>query len=209
MNDVEYAKSLSDHDDQLDYFYNVAIDAAKLNTGMFVEIGTRMGGTAILLLAAIKNSNNINIPLITIDPYGNKPYPQPQHGEGFVWKMDYGEEFYRRAMHEIAKFAYDNKMTWVNYRMKSQDWIEVFPKTGILLENEKLKEKYSFAYLDGEHYDVTVNKELEYFMPRMVPNGMIVIDDIENLENSDLQLVKTVMSSGTRKGNRIYFKNSL
>jgi predicted O-methyltransferase YrrM len=136
----------------------------------FCEVGTRSGDSAILLLDAIRESGKSRW-LFTVDPYGDKPY----HGAD---SYDYGEQHYRNAMKGLSDFAYEHDLLHCHYRMRSQEF-------GWMCENIEFwygrgthRQKYGFVYLDGEHRVEAVAKELEYFLPRLVPGGVIVIDDI-------------------------------
>jgi predicted O-methyltransferase YrrM len=40
---------------------------------------------------------------------------------------------------------------------------------------------YAFVYLDGSHDPDVVQREIDFFLPRLMPGGIIAVDDTETL----------------------------
>lgn len=196
-------KELSDHSHEFDYQYEEILKVAKElpENVPFLEIGTRSGGSALLALKAIQDSK-ISRLMITVDPYGGKTFVNTDRTTHNL----YPDSFHRKAMYELSKYAFENDLEHVHFKLTSFDFIKIFD--GIeLWRNEKVVEpKFGYVYLDGEHNEVTVEKELEYFLPRMVKGGLIVIDDTEQIKDSQVWIIKEVLKNSIHKGNRSFFK---
>lgn len=170
---------LNQKDEPMVMLFNLAKECGSLpQEYSFVETGTRSGHASILMLKAIKETNN-NRWLFTIDPYGNKPYG---HGKDIYTNFDYGEQHYRNAQYSLSKYAFDNDLLHYHYRLKSEEFEKVKSLTEFWHNGGKVEPKYGFIYLDGEHTTKAVLKELEYFLPRMHPEGGIVIDDVSLID---------------------------
>ena len=193
----------TDHPEGFDKLYQKALEKAlTIPWGVpFIEIGTREGGSALLFLKAIKESK-IPRPLITIDPYGKAYVSGPEQYQPI------GEERYRRAMKMLADFAYQHQLTHVHQRMPGEGFMKMWTETGLWIEGEQInKRPFGLVYLDGEHAACTVEQELEWFIPRMVSGGLIVIDDIEctsSPNNSNYPQLMHTLEKGTKYGNRLY-----
>lgn len=48
----------------------------------------------------------------------------------------------------------------------------------------KLKKQFGFVYLDGDHDIDSMINEYNWFKDRMVPHGVILIDDVHLVEKS-------------------------
>jgi len=200
--DLNEIRNLSDHSNEFDKFYsellncsiNLPIDA------LFVEIGTRAGGSALLALKAI-NDSKINRTMITIDPYGLKPFVNSDRTNLRL----YGENLYREALKNITDYCFYNELDHIHFKITSFDFIKIFEQIELWKDEQVLQPKFGYVYLDGEHNENTVTKELEYFLPRTVENGLIVIDDIEHIKNSNNPLIKNVLSESRFTGNRSFY----
>jgi hypothetical protein len=166
----------TDHAVGFDLLYERVLDKAKTMPERvpFVELGTRCGGTALLTLWAIKESK-VDRPLITVDPYGDKPYRLD--ADRINDTMGYGESFQRQAAQGIAEFCKENELSCWHYRLLDRDFMNIWDTIEIWYKGQLLGKKFGYAYLDAEHDVDTVQTELAWFKPRMFENGLIVIDD--------------------------------
>jgi len=204
----------SDHKDGLEDFYQMALRVAcEAPEGIpFLEIGTREGGSALILLKAIKDSR-VKRSLITVDPYGRKPYftenvePPPQYEGLKLIEVDHREDYYRRAACLIAQYALQQDLDHFHFHIESEDFMKTFPMMKIWWEGNVLQQRFAFVYLDGEHTISAVSKEIEWFLPKMIDDGIIVIDDVENIKDSDNELLQKVVKEGEMIGgvNRIFY----
>lgn len=202
--ELKDAIALSDHQDGLDVLYKHVLEKARtVPEGIpFVEIGTRSGGTALLILLAIKNSR-IFRPLFTVDPYGNKPY---NRGNKLI-DLDYGETFYRGAMYRLATYCKEEGLFHHHLRMLSTDFIKVFSQIDFWHRGKVLDtSKFGFVYLDGDHEETCIANELSWFLPKMVPEGLIVIDDAEYVYNSKVPIISDFVQGAYKYVNsRLYY----
>lgn len=196
-------ESLCDHNQEMEFFYDSIINVAKTldSDAIFIEIGTRAGGTALLALNAILDSK-ISRQFITVDPYGNKPYFAGKETFGGI----YGEDYYQVAMKEISTYCFNNKLYHTHFKIESSDFIKIFEQVKFWYEGRLLNTKFGYVFLDGEHTEEAIVKELEWFLPRMYNGGLIVIDDVSYNPNPTNELLKEVFSKSINKGNRAFYK---
>lgn len=186
--DKQLVEQYTDHPLGLEQVYNVAklVSEQVPEDCIFMETGTRAGGSALAILQAIKDSGK-NRWLFTLDPYGDKPY----NVGNAVTQLWYGEEFYRTAMKVLADYAFDNKLLHAHFRMKSLDWMNTFSTTEYWYEATQQNPKFGFAYLDGDHDTKTVEAEYAWLKERS-PGIAVIVDDAQYLEESTLKLGKVI-----------------
>lgn len=184
----------SDHTEELELIYNKAFEvSSKLpDDYIFVETGTRAGGSALAILNAIKDSNSKRW-IFTIDPYGEKPY---KVGDDIATNLEYDENKYRTAMKVIADYALENKLNHAHFRMKSLDWMKMFDFAEFWHEGETLQAKFGFAYLDGDHDTDTVSKEYAWLSGH-TKDVSVLVDDAHYLS---AKLIKT----GKKVGDKLW-----
>jgi hypothetical protein len=193
----------SDHSNGFEYLYEQLLDRARnLPWGIpFVEIGTRGGGSALLALNAIKESN-VSRPLITIDPYG-KWYSDSNISN----YQPMGESRYREAMKLLSEFCSENNLVHSHFRMTSEDFIQIWDTVGLWVGGENINDrKFGFVYLDGEHRIETVEREFEWFLSRMYPKGLIIFDDTEHIKDKGSVFIDKAFELGTENVNRLFLR---
>ena len=132
----------------------------------FLEVGTRGGGSAWLTLELMKYMNPDSV-LITVDPYGDKPY------DNKPWK--YGGMFYTRMKKLLAPYP-----NHIHYQMTSEEFITIMDKIGYWHKGKrKTFSEFSFVFLDGSHLPDNVKLEFDGFFPRLINEGYIVIDNTD------------------------------
>ena len=155
---------------------------------MFLEVGTREGHSAIITLDAIKESHRKRW-FFTIDPHGHRPYRADDTG-GFV-QLDYGEQMYRNAMLSLHNFAFKHDLNYCHYRMTSDNFIQYAENIEFWQNGQPQPWKFGYVYLDGEHNPEPVLRELNWYKQRLVPGGVIVIDDATSLCWKDKESAET------------------
>jgi hypothetical protein len=167
---------------------------------VFVETGTRNGDSAMVILKGILDSGKKRW-LFTVDPYGDKPY-----GIGSIVSSTYGydEQHYRNAMMSLSKYAWDNDLLHYHYRMLSQEFHLISEQTEFWHKANKVQHKYGFVYLDGEHTFNAITKELEFFLPRLVKGGVVIVDDISFITEDE---IKALPIQGEIKHNKLFYKH--
>lgn len=181
MKFIDHAE-LGDHPNY-DDLYEEVLKVAKTapNHSFAIEVGTRQGGSALTIMDAIHEANPSQW-LLTIDPYGDKPYLS----EDMVIEGWYKDDFYRTAMYELSKYAHEHNINWAHYKMKSIDWIKTWPKTEFWAEKQILKPQFYFVHLDGDHTDDTVRNELAEFWPYLIEGGVICVDDANQIHPEEV-----------------------
>lgn len=149
--------------------------------GMSLEVGTRLGGSACLLLSSLNRIYGKEAPplLFTVDPYGGKPYAEGQMyvrdpaGQILEARSDYGRGVYQYAKVMLAQFG--NHIHWM---MEGEKFLENIAGTTVWDQGEQHRiGNFSFALLDGDHTTAVVRRELDWLMPHMNPEGVIIVDN--------------------------------
>lgn len=139
--------------------------------GIFLEIGTRAGGTALMALNAPQSEI-----LISIDPYGSKPYIDTNGVAPFI----YPDEMYRSTLFKLSKYAVEKNKTFIQFKLASQEYMAKSLNLWLLGNECSTHDiKYSYVLLDGEHNDKTVSEEIEFFSTRMATGGVLLVDNTD------------------------------
>jgi hypothetical protein len=121
--------------------------------GDMAEVGTYRGGSAMVISAA-----NPNKKLHVFDTFRGIPEAD-----------EYGH-------HQAGDFAADLDSVRTTLELSNVAYyVGIFPRTTKELPGDQ---RYCFVHLDGDTYQTTKNA-LAYFMPRMVEDGVIVLDDYD------------------------------
>ena len=141
----------------------------------FLEIGTRAGGSALLILRML----DLAYPpparrplLVTVDPYGSRPY------EGAPFQYD--DRHYRAMKRELAGYA-----NHIHYMMDSELFLRGLDSMYLWLDGVKRPfDRFSMVYLDGSHDPAVVWREIQGLLPRVVPGGFLIVDDTNWFEGA-------------------------
>jgi predicted O-methyltransferase YrrM len=142
-----------------------AVDAAP-----FLEIGTRSGGSALLMLRVLRAlyRGSMTPPwLLTVDPYGRRPY----EGAPFI----YDDTHYIAMKRALAGFG-----NHVHFLMESSDFLRALG--GLKLWRGGVRrpvDHFTLVYLDGSHDPDIVWSEVQSLLPRVVPGGFLIVDDTD------------------------------
>lgn len=170
------------------YFGRVAdafVDAhRRAPYGLSIEIGTRLGGSALLFLLLLERlyDPQVRPMLFTVDPYGGKPY---SGGQGTEYGI-YGDNEFVKMKKLLARFP-----NHAHFFMESHKFLDFMGSAG-----EELAFKYhlrgvqktapgdiSFALLDGEHDATSIFSDLTFLRDRrMLRPGAIVFIDNSNVD---------------------------
>lgn len=122
--------------------------------GAIAEVGVYKGGTAKLIHAVLPDS-----PYYLFDTFtGLPPEILTEKEKQSVSKVDFQDTSLEAVQEYLG----------CDYFIFKQGF---FPKT-----TEGIGEKFAFVYLDADLYQSTKDG-LDFFYPRLVPNGIIVVDD--------------------------------
>lgn len=146
-----------------------------------LEIGTFKGASALMWLELLK-ALKIEAPVITIDPYGGKPY---RGGNGD------GEALYGNPEFTAMKRLLADYPNHYHFPITSADFFRALvPAGGSAVwhgGSQVPLDTFAFALLDGEHAAETIEYELDVLMgnrsfkgqPLVVPGGVIVVDNVD------------------------------
>jgi predicted O-methyltransferase YrrM len=136
----------------------------------YLEIGTREGGSALLILRLL----NLVYPpparrplVLTVDPYGSIPYA----GAPF----QYDDRHYRAMKQALAGYA-----NHVHYMMDSDLFLRQLDQLYVWRAGSRVSfERLSLVYLDGSHDPNVVWSEIKRLLPRVIPGGFLIVDDTD------------------------------
>lgn len=137
----------------------------------FLEIGTRSGGSALLMLKVLKaiyRRRGTRPPQVfTVDPYGSRPY----EGEPYI----YDERHYGKMKKNLAGHT-----NHIHYMMDSELFLRELDNMYLWTDGTKRGfNKFSLVYLDGSHDPTIVWSEIQATLPRIIPGGYLIVDDTE------------------------------
>jgi methyltransferase family protein len=141
----------------------------------FLEIGTRSGGSALLILRLL---DLIYPPparrpfVLTVDPYGSLPYAGAPY--------QYDDRHYRAMKKALSRYP-----NHVHYMMDSELFLRQLGDLYLWRDGARLGfDRFSLVYLDGSHDPDIVWSEVESLLPRVTPGGFLIIDDTDWFEGA-------------------------
>lgn len=165
--------------------------------GAVVEIGTRRGGSAKIIIDALKSQGDTDRSFFCIDPYGNIDYPEtnkaistfnphvklqgdPQSTEIVnMIKHDYDNSMRNRIIPSLYYYAYQAGLNFTFFCLEDTEFFARYAD-GVPVYNEVkgLVNEYALVNFDGPHSDSALDQELEFFVPRVSIGSVFVFDDI-------------------------------
>lgn len=180
--------------------YEILVNAAlevKGTQGAIVEIGTRRGGSAKMIIDALASQGNTKRPMFCIDPYGNieidctnlnmavhnpdrkiegdpasKEITSPQ-------RFDYDNTMRNRVIPSLYYYAYSQGLDFSFFCLEDTEFFERY-NDGVPVYNEvkTLVNDYAFVFFDGPHDNKALELETEFFVKRAPLGAVFVFDDI-------------------------------
>lgn len=135
----------------------------------FLEIGTRSGGSALVILRVLRSVyGNRPAPwVITVDPYGGRPY------EGAPFLYDDGH--YIAMKRSLARYG-----NHIHFLLESADFLRVLGQLALWRDGARRPvERFTLVYLDGSHDPDIVWSEITALHPRVIPGGYLIVDDTD------------------------------
>lgn len=180
--------------------YDILINAAlriKDVPGAVVEIGSRRGGSAKMIIDTLSSNNDSNRNMFCIDPYGNIDYVctnksivahnlQPYvEGDPLSTelvssvKLDYDNNMRNRVVPSLYYYAFQRGFNFQFFFLEDTEFFNRY-SDGVPVYNEvkTLVNDYSLVFFDGPHTNEAVKTEIEFFEPRMQKGSVMVFDDI-------------------------------
>jgi hypothetical protein len=206
--------------------YEILYNAAKKIRGVegaVVEIGTRRGGSAKLIIDALVENGDTNRPMFCIDPYGNIDYPETNKAmTTFGYKVelqgdpnspdisnnikhDYNNDMRNRIIPSLYYYAYARGLDFTFFCLEDTEFFKRYAD-GVPTYNEhkKLVNEYAFVFFDGPHINEVVDEELKFFVPRSIVGSVAVMDDIWMYDHDRIVEQKWLFPNGweiLEKGN--------
>lgn len=184
-----------------------AIKDIKNVEGAVVEIGTRRGGSAKMIIDALTENEDTNRSMFCIDPYGNIDleitninasihYPGKYQVEGdpmskdssFATKFDYTNDMRNRVIPSLYYYAYQRGLNFTFFCLEDHEFFNRY-SDGVPVYNEikKLENQYAFVFFDGPHTNEAVDTELKFFLDRAPIGAVYVFDDIWMYDHDKLE----------------------
>lgn len=181
--------------------YEILFNAAKNIKGVegaVVEIGTRRGGSAKIIIDALVENGDTNRSMFCIDPYGNIDleitninasihYAGKYQLEGdpmskdnsFKTKFDYTNDMRNRVIPSLYYYAFQRGLNFTFFCLEDHEFFKRYAD-GVPVYNEvkKLENEYAFVFFDGPHTNEAVDEELKFFLDRAPKGATYVFDDI-------------------------------
>ena len=165
--------------------------------GGVVEIGTRTGGSAKLIIDGLVANEDTDRSMFCIDPYGNLDYfcsnlnvtahnlqveikGDPNSVEDFVpVRLDYTNEMRNTIVPSLYYYGLKRLTNFQFFCLEDAEFFKAFPD-GVPTYNEHkiVVDKYAFVFFDGPHTNEDLIREIEFFGPRSPIGTVWVFDDV-------------------------------
>ncbi len=199
-------------------YYEILTEAVKLvgdTPGIALEIGTRRGGSAKMIMDTLVEIGSNKRPFICVDPYGNIEVPitirNAHRGEllgdalkqkfpdqitdenldsvnlEIGMRFDYNDEMRNRVIPSLYYYAYEHGFDFRFFQLEDSEFMKRYAD-GIPFYNEvkTIVNSYAFVYFDGPHTNETVYNETKFLAPRSAPGSVYVFDDIWSYGHDEL-----------------------
>lgn len=189
---------------EYEILYN-AVTSVKETKGGIVEIGTRRGGSAKIIIDALKENSDTRRNMFCIDPYGNIEiectnlnmsvhYPHlnvdgdPASKEiKSPHRFDYTNEMRNVTIPSLYYYAYQAGLNFQFFCLEDNEFFKRFAD-GVPCYNDykEYVNQYAFVFFDGPHTDEIVKEEVMFFNQRAVIGTVYVFDDIWMYSHDEL-----------------------
>lgn len=177
--------------------------------GAVVEIGTRRGGSARMIIDSLVEAGNNKRSMFCIDPYGNvevlctnknisihMPWHKTnedgdpmstEHAVGI--RLDYNDEMRNRVIPSLYYYAYQRGLNFQFFCLEDTEFFKRYADGVPVYNNFKYMEnKYAFVFFDGPHTNEAVDLELSFFLERSSLGTIYVFDDIWMYDHDRFEL---------------------
>lgn len=149
-------------------FNRLREEAQKHKEGNFLEIGTHVGSSAMVLLEELYIDNF----LVTVDPWGDKPYEMSP--------SLYSDEDQREAVGKLSGYSSKYKKNWTHFKMLSLDFLTRIQPCQTWYGGKSLSYDWSLVLLDGVHTFETVRREIGLLLPFLRKGSVLIVDDLQH-----------------------------
>lgn len=183
--------------------------------GAVVEIGTRRGGSAKMIIDTLVQTGNSNRSMFCIDPYGNieiectnlnmsihnpdrqiegdkmsKEITSPQ-------RFDYDNTMRNRTIPSLYYCAYEAGLNFTFFCLEDNEFFKRYADGVPVYDNfKKLETEYAFVFFDGPHDNGALDLEVDFFVQRAPVGAVYVFDDIWMYDHDEIVEQKYLFPNG-------------
>ena len=191
--------------------YEILVEAAnKINgvPGAVLEIGSRRGGSAVIMMDALAANKDTSRPFFCVDPYGNIEIfctnknvtghninngniveGDPESVDHFQsFRFDYTNEMRNRVLPSLYYYAFQRGFNFAFFCLEDTEFFARYGD-GVPIYNEykELINQYALVFFDGPHTTEAVHIELDFFIGRDTIGTMLVFDDIWMYDHDSIE----------------------
>jgi len=175
--------------------------------GAVVEIGSRRGGSAKIIIDALSQNQDTQRSMFCIDPYGNidfectnlnisafnlkevKGDPKSKDDTDVV-KLDYNNDMRNRIVPSLYYYAYQAGLNFTFFTLEDTEFMNRY-SDGVPVYDEvkKIESQYAFVFFDGPHTNSAVEAEVRFFGERAPIGAKFVFDDIWMYDHESIEKV--------------------
>lgn len=181
--------------EEYDILRNAALSIKGVE-GAVLEIGTRRGGSAKIIIDALVENQDTARSMFCIDPYGNidldvtninKKLHYGIDGEGdpmskdtvSTMKFDYTNDMRNRVIPSLYYYAYQRGLNFTFFCLEDSEFFNrYYNGVPVYEEQKKVVNDYALVFFDGPHTNEAVELELVFFLSRAPKGAVFVFDDI-------------------------------
>jgi hypothetical protein len=165
--------------------------------GAILELGTRRGGSAKLIMDTLHQNGDSNRSFFCIDPYGNIEIPctnlnMSVHYPGTKvegdpaskdiisnQRFDYTNDMRNRIIPSLYYYGYQKGFNFTFFCLEDTEFFKRYEDGVPVYDQYKtLINEYALVFLDGPHDNNSLIQETEFFCSRMPVGSMMIHDDI-------------------------------
>lgn len=162
-----------------------AVDRIKGVPGSLVEIGTRRGGSSMLMMDRLVANGDKGRVMLCIDPYGDLPYKAE---EGNVVRLDYDNSMRGDTLRNLYAYVHGKPVNLFVLVMEDTEFFTRFADGYPVYDGaRRLANEYALVYFDGPHHLGPVADEVAFFHARTRPGAVFVFDDIDHYDHDALE----------------------
>lgn len=142
--------------------------------GLSLELGLREGGGTQYMIEQYASPRTH----IAIDPYGSLPY---EWQENTIASWVYDNQMRNHAVSSLFHMTNRTNVNFVFLNLTDQDYFDRFVDGYPTFVDGKreLIDKYAIVHLDAVHAIHAIENQINFFLPRISVNGIIVFDDVQ------------------------------
>ena len=187
---------------EYEILYNAAAEVKNEVPGAVIEIGSRRGGSAKIIIDAMASKNNTNRSMFCVDPYGNieikctnlsttihnpdRPIEGDPQSKEIVslQRFDYDFSMRNRVIPSLYYYAYQAGFNFSFFCLEDIEFFNRFADGVPVYDNfKKLENEYAFVFFDGPHDKESVLNEVIWFLQRISEGSVFVFDDVASYDH--------------------------